>query len=740
METTANYTFTEADFTDFITLSGTVNVTINGAAANDASLYLYDNPECSGQNIGYSWVDPDTGAWSMSFDSPASTTTYYIEVYAGDGVRSYRRPNAVDPITVDPASTPGPLSLGTIDFSSITLSGTVNLTVNGTAPQSVYVYAYTVSNDWLANVQADPSTGAWTMRIEPFDTPTEVYFTANAETAGGSFSYEPDPGITRTVSGSDISGIDLGTKNFAVITLSGTVNLTVNGTASQDVRVNAYTVSNDWQMQVGYVGADPSTGAWTMSIEPFDTPTEVYFTVDAYAAERWFYYEPGITRTVSGSDISGIDLGTKNFAVITLSGTVSVIINGAAPNNATLSLYDTPECNDQYIGYASINRNTGAWSTSFESPASTTTYYIKVEASDNEGGYWRSHVAGSITVDPASPPGPLSLGTIDFDATYTVTAASGLSGGSISVNPPSGTAGTTITVTPSPASGYLLKAGTLKYNYGTTDHVISGTSFTLPAANVTVSAEFVAITYNVTAASGLSGGSISVNPPSGTAGTTITVTPSPAPGYRLKAGTLTYNDGTDHAISGTTFTLPAANVRVSAEFETVPSGTYTVTAATVTGGSISVNPPSGTAGTTITVTPSPAPGYRLKTGTLTYNDGTDHAISGTTFTLPAAHVTVSAEFEVTGTVLGISFAGFGDEEIGLWPDTAITLSKSNYDNVMVSVTGDWDSVRWYGAVWSENTQIELYAPSYLVGKHTATATVKKGSVFYSKTLHFEVVR
>jgi hypothetical protein len=321
---------------------------------------------------------------------------------------------------------------------------------------------------------------------------------------------------------------------------------------------------------------------------------------------------------------------------------------------------------------------------------------------------------------------------------YTVTSAT-VTGGSISVNPTNGTEGTIITVTASPASGYRLKAGTLKYN-GT---VIDGPppyTFPLPAANVTVSAEFEATdepTYTVTDTSG-TGGSISVNPASGTAGTTITVTATPASGYQLKSGTLKYNDGTtDYPISGITFVLPATNVTVSAEFE----ATYTVTDASGPGGNITVSPTSGTAGTTITVTPNPASGYQLKA--LKYNDGTtDYPISGTTFTLPATNVTVSAEFEViSGTGLAISFAGFGDEEIGLSPDS-ITLSKSNYGSITVSVTENWDSVNWYvdGANWGGDTEIGLSAFSYPVGKHTVTAVVKQGTVFYSKTLHFEVVR
>lgn len=76
--------------------------------------------------------------------------------------------------------------------------------------------------------------------------------------------------------------------------------------------------------------------------------------------------------------------------------------------------------------------------------------------------------------------------------------------------------------------------------------------------------------------------------------------------------------------------------------------TYTVTIGTLTnanGCTITASPTSGTEGTEITLTVNEVNSYRLKSGTLKY--GTT-AINETTkkFTLPAADVTVTAEFEL----------------------------------------------------------------------------------------------
>jgi len=67
----------------------------------------------------------------------------------------------------------------------------------------------------------------------------------------------------------------------------------------------------------------------------------------------------------------------------------------------------------------------------------------------------------------------------------------------------------------------------------------------------------------------LSNGTITANPTTAVSGTTINLTITPAPGKQLKAGTLKYNNGTDHAISATSFLMPGSAVTVTAQFEDV---------------------------------------------------------------------------------------------------------------------------------------------------------------------------
>lgn len=65
----------------------------------------------------------------------------------------------------------------------------------------------------------------------------------------------------------------------------------------------------------------------------------------------------------------------------------------------------------------------------------------------------------------------------------------------------------------------------------------------------------------------LTGGKITALPTVARPGTTITLTVTPDEGKQLKAGTLMFNDT---AVSGNTFTMPAEDVLVTAEFEDEP--------------------------------------------------------------------------------------------------------------------------------------------------------------------------
>ena len=81
-------------------------------------------------------------------------------------------------------------------------------------------------------------------------------------------------------------------------------------------------------------------------------------------------------------------------------------------------------------------------------------------------------------------------------ATYTVTIASGIENGTVTASPTTAAAGTKISLTATPASGYKLDAWDVKA--GTKKVTVTDNAFTMPDSNVTVSATFTVKTASYT--------------------------------------------------------------------------------------------------------------------------------------------------------------------------------------------------------------------------------------------------
>jgi translation initiation factor IF-2 len=230
---------------------------------------------------------------------------------------------------------------------------------------------------------------------------------------------------------------------------------------------------------------------------------------------------------------------------------------------------------------------------------------------------------------------------------YNITVENNIAHGTVEANRDKATQGTIIKLTVHPSDGYELKS--LKYN----GIEITGDSFMMPAADVLVTAVFEAEreteaeTHTITIAE-MTNGTVMVEggKTSAAKGETITLTVAPASGYKLVEGSLKYNDT---VITDNKFDMPDANVTITAAFEKVPETpeTHTITIAAMTNGSVTVTggKTSAVKGETITLAVNPNPGFKLVAGSLKYND---NVISGNTFDMPDANVTITAAFEAEG--------------------------------------------------------------------------------------------
>lgn len=187
------------------------------------------------------------------------------------------------------------------------------------------------------------------------------------------------------------------------------------------------------------------------------------------------------------------------------------------------------------------------------------------------------------------------------------------------------------------------------------------TEITLGADSNTATAHVVySITnpdYNVTLPTDLVGGTVTADKTSAKYGEAVTLTIEPDNGFTIK--TVKYNDTAITANEGVySFTMPAADVTMSAEFEGAP---FDVTISNaITGGTVAVS--SGLengqakAGSEVTLTVTPAAGYQLET--LKYNNTAITASNGVyKFTMPTEAVTVTATFVGKDTSLTLSTEG-----------------------------------------------------------------------------------
>lgn len=150
-----------------------------------------------------------------------------------------------------------------------------------------------------------------------------------------------------------------------------------------------------------------------------------------------------------------------------------------------------------------------------------------------------------------------------------------------------------VTLTVAPAEGYQLKEGTLAATYQVpgenatdepkTEQVVltpvegkkGEYTFKMPAADVTVTAEFeqipAAVTYNVKVAT-LENGSVKPDKDRAAADETVQLTVPPEEGYELEAIHVTYTDehGQNQEVTvdeNNTFVMPAGDVNVTASFK-----------------------------------------------------------------------------------------------------------------------------------------------------------------------------
>ena len=212
---------------------------------------------------------------------------------------------------------------------------------------------------------------------------------------------------------------------------------------------------------------------------------------------------------ISGVTVNGADLTGSQYSVETGSITIDAGVFTAARD------YPVVIKATGYIDAAvtqTMNDAVGNYTVTFISDGATYTTESAVSGSEisspadptKEGfafGGWYSDESFTTAVTfPYKVTGDFTLyakWTADTPTAYSITIDSALTGGTTAADKTSAVEGELVTLTVTPDSGKKLMAGSLKYTSDGTNYTfITGNSFTMPAANVKVTATFIASSSN----------------------------------------------------------------------------------------------------------------------------------------------------------------------------------------------------------------------------------------------------
>jgi formylglycine-generating enzyme required for sulfatase activity len=168
---------------------------------------------------------------------------------------------------------------------AVILSGTAQslVTFNGSTGYSVVkeVWAYSSADGGEKIGHAMVTGNTWEMAVVEMSPPTDIFFRVVIEPAS-EIQFEVKSDVVISVSNSDISGITINTAP-SLITLSGTVNPHVSGTANKaDWKVSAYTDPSNMSGTALFdtPAVTDSGGNWSGIINALNPPTYVYFSIE----------------------------------------------------------------------------------------------------------------------------------------------------------------------------------------------------------------------------------------------------------------------------------------------------------------------------------------------------------------------------------------------------------------------------------------------------------------------------
>lgn len=331
---------------------------------------------------------------------------------------------------------------------------------------------------------------------------------------------------------------------------------------SINITDSKYTAENPYTVEISsatkglyYIGNPTTSKRYTIHL---NTATDGKIKV-------WVEEPPlpyGLQGAVYASQSDSNPIGWSNY---------SEAMSFNADNNYTLKFYaKNTNSNANQFRLIDSAQNTYGSDTSSGLKVDLNTNYTTTKSSGNT--YYVDYSDKPYTIRLTNPGKNPPQFVVTQGTQYSVTVAPDIENGTISVDKEKSYEGDTVNVTATPDSGYVLE--TVKFN-GESAKVVGNTAtFTMPNADVTVTATFrTAKEYKVTIANNITNGTVTANGSSKaitvTEGTSVKLVADPASSYSFSSWSITPEDGytAEGSMTSATATIyPTADITVSASF------------------------------------------------------------------------------------------------------------------------------------------------------------------------------
>jgi hypothetical protein len=213
------------------TLRGCIDFKINGVTPLNMSIDAYSSSGVTVDNyLGEGSIDISSGNWIIPIQTPDAPITVYFRVSGVDGngnIHEYDTGAALSEVHQNDISG---IDLGTVNLQTIMLQGTVSGTVDESAPDNYYIFAWVEGEDEILGQAAVAPDGSWSMAVPSQSRRKTLSFTVVAEKEGeqGATFIRLPSQYDERVYKTDVSGIEL--TGFAITTKTIRVNITSDGT------------------------------------------------------------------------------------------------------------------------------------------------------------------------------------------------------------------------------------------------------------------------------------------------------------------------------------------------------------------------------------------------------------------------------------------------------------------------------------------------------------------------------